>query len=186
MPSDFEMTGLSAIAWREGTSSRLFVDTAHALDRFLKLYRIAESSRMARPSIAGVSRNRPKGHAKDRMRRQRYRDVPSVAPGVSRRRAGSARHPGALSLGLLWICACPSANFCGRAPRVQMCSRQIRLWARKDKLAESDHSAGSGMGRTTFARRATSREGRCRFGQPTAGPKGKPHGRGFKSHSPAG
>jgi hypothetical protein len=54
---------------------------------------------MARPSIAGWRRTRPKGHARERGRRQRHRDGPSVAPGSSRRRAGSARHPGAVSFG---------------------------------------------------------------------------------------
>ena len=52
---------------------------------------------------------------------------------------------------------------CGRASRVQMRSGHICLWARKDKLAGSDHSAGSGMGRTTFARRAASRTGGCHW-----------------------
>jgi hypothetical protein len=74
----------------------------------------------------------------------------------------------------------------GRASRVQMCSRHIGLRASQDKLAGSDHSAGSGMGRTTFARRATSREGRCQFGQPMAGPKGKPHGLALALPRPAG
>src|SRR5690554_5262305 len=67
------------------------------------MYGIVEFSRMARPSIAGWRRNRPKGHARDRVRRQRHKDVPSVAPGSSRRRAGSARHPGALFFGFFLL-----------------------------------------------------------------------------------
>jgi hypothetical protein len=44
----------------------------------------------------------------------------------------------------------------GRTSRVQICSRQICLWASKDKLAGSE------------------------FGPPKAGPKGKPHGWGLQ------
>ncbi len=36
------------------------------------MYGIAELSRMARPSIAGLSQNRSKGHTRERVRRQKH------------------------------------------------------------------------------------------------------------------
>jgi hypothetical protein len=38
------------------------------------MYGIAELSRMARPSIVGLSRTFPKEHTRERVRRQRYTD----------------------------------------------------------------------------------------------------------------
>jgi len=85
---------------------------------------------MARPNIVGWSRNCPKGHARDRVRRQRYTDVPSVAPGESRRRGGLARHPGAFSLVSL-IRTLLGANPSGALRASKFVPDKLVFWASK-------------------------------------------------------
>jgi hypothetical protein len=99
---------------------------------------------MTRPSIAVLHRNSPKGRARDR---KSLRSPP--VQGETRRIKRVIRVPFLLvplDLRRSW------RKPFGRASRVQICSRQICLWASKDKLARSE------------------------FGQPKAGPQGKTQG----------
>jgi len=51
------------------------------------------------PEHRRLEPDQPIGARQEAARRQRAKDGPSVVPGSRRRRAGSARHPGAVSFG---------------------------------------------------------------------------------------